>query len=95
MKCFESTHKHQEESSKYPRRITHQMTTTLISACYHAVGRSPDMQLEKLFPCCQVIVVIRRPNMDKSLVRLQMEGDVPHLRTSGFDCRETTVTDQQ
>lgn len=53
------------------------------------------MQLEQLVLCCQVIFVIRRPNVDESLVRLMVEGDIPHLRTSGFDCRETKVTDQQ
>lgn len=71
------------------------MKTTSTSADYHAVGRTPDIQLEKLFLCFQVIVEVRRPNMDKSLVRLQEEGDVPHLRAFGLDCRETTVTDQQ
>lgn len=84
------------KSGKYPRRTTHpRRKTASTGARYHAAGRSPDVQLEKLFRCGQVIAVIRRRNMDKSLVGLQVQGDVPHLRTSGLDCREATVADQQ
>lgn len=86
MKCFESTIKYCEKSSENPSEGHITNEAAAISLCYHAVGGVPDEQLEKLFLFCQVIFVIRSPDVDDSLERLK--GDVPHLRTSGFDCRE-------
>lgn len=94
-KCFESTIKHCEKSREYPSLKHIPNEATAIALCYHAVGGVPDEQLEKLFVCCQVIFIIRSLNIDDSLVRLPVKGDVPHLRTSGFDCGETTITGQQ
>lgn len=43
------------------------------------------MQLEELILGCQVFVAIRSPNVEDGLVRLLIEGDVEHVRTSRFD----------
>lgn len=88
MKCFEPTIKHWEKSGEYPSEDHITNEAAAISLCYHVLGGAPDEQLEKLFLCCQVIFLIRSPDVDDSLVRLPVNGDVPHLRTSGFDCRE-------
>lgn len=88
MKCFESTIKHCEKSGEYPSEDHITNEAAAIALCYHGVGGVPDEKLEKLFLCCQVIFVIRSPDVDDNLVRLPLKGDVVHLRTSGFDCRE-------
>lgn len=86
MKYFESKIKHCEKSGENTSEDHITNEAAAISLCYHAVGGAPDEQLEKLFLFCQVIFVIRSPDVDDSLVRLK--GDVPHVRTSGFDCRK-------
>lgn len=68
---------------------------TQIKWCYHFAASGPDEQLEELIFYFQVFFEVRSPNMKDSPVRLLVESNVPHVRISRFNCRDTTKTQRQ
>lgn len=62
---------------------------TVIRLLYHFTACGADVQLEELVFYFQVLIVIRSLNRNDCLVRVQVEKDSLHVRTSWFHCRDT------